>query len=354
MKELEKVTSKERVRIALSRNVPDRIPMSADFVPEAKKWLMDHFKTDDYYDMLVKLGCDMLVAGAGIGNSYYGKGQEYTCSWGCKWKYFSNETGSYTSIIEHPLANDDDGNKLAAYRTPDPNVDDVVIPLRDVISRYGQTHFICGFLACTIFEASWYLHGLDDTIIDMVERPDYVNTLFDKVTEYTHRAGLRFIDEGVDMIWLGDDVGMQDSMMMSPQIWREFLKPRLKMLIDEFKSKNPELLIAYHSCGYIMPIIEELIEIGVDVLNPIQPRAMDPAAVKKAFGDRLSFWGAIDIQETLPRGSVQEIRDEVLLRRNTIGEGGGYLMGPAHNVQADTSVENILALFAAARELAVY
>jgi uroporphyrinogen decarboxylase len=348
------MTSKERVKIAISRNIPDRIPMSADFVPEARKLLMDHFKTNDYFDMLVKLGCDMLVAGAGIGTSFYGEGEEYICPWGCKWKYFRNDTGSYTSRIEHPLADDYDGSKLAAYSIPDPDADNVVALLRDVISRYGKSHFICGFLACTIFEASWYLQGLQDTIMDMVERPDYVNTLFDKVMEYPRRAGLRFIDEGVDMIWLGDDVGMQHGMMISTDTWREFLKPRLKELIDVFKSKNPEILIAYHSCGYIIPIIDELIEIGVDVLNPIQPHAMDPAVIKKQFGDRLSFWGAIDIQNTLPNGSVQQIRDEVLLRRNTIGEGGGYIMGPAHNVQSDTSIENVLALFAAAKELAIY
>jgi len=349
------MTSKERTKIALSRKIPDRVPMCADFVPEVRKKLIEHFKAADYYEMLVKLGCDVLVAGAGIGASfYYSTDDEYVCPWGCTWKYFRNDTGSYTEIINHPLADDEDGKKLAAYRTPDPNSDEVIAPLRDVITRYGQTHYICGFLACTIFEASWYLHGLQDTITDMMERPEYVNALFDKVMDFSLQAGLRFIDEGVDMIWLGDDVGMQHGMMMSPNTWREFLKPRLKKLIDAFKAKNPDVLIAYHSCGYIMPIIDELIEVGVDVLNPIQPRSMDPAVVKKEFGDRLSFWAAIDIQETLPRGTIEQIRDEVLLRRKTIGEGGGYLMGPAHNVQSDTSVENILALFKAASELATY
>ena len=349
------MTSKERVKIALSRKkTPDRIPISADFVPESRKRLMEHFKTDDYYDMLVKLGSDMLVAGSGIGQSYYGQGEEYVCPWGCTFKYFRNQTGSYTEIIKHPLADDNDGKKLAKYRIPDPDADNVITPVRDIITCYGDTHFICAFIACSIFEAAWYLHGLEDTIIDMTERPDYVNALFDKVMEFPLRAGLRYIDEGVDMLWLGDDVGMQHGMMMSPDMWRKFLKPRLKKIIAAFKAKNPDVLIAYHSCGYIMPIIEDLIEIGLDVLNPIQPQAMDPAVVKKEFGDRLSFWGAIDVQKTLPLGTVQQIRDEVLLRRQTIGQGGGYLMSPAHNVQADTSNENILALFKAVAELTGY
>ena len=348
------MTSKERVKIALSRKTPDRIPICADFVPESKSRLMEHFKTDDYLDMLVKLGCDMLVAGSGIGFSFYGKGEEYVCPWGCTWKYFYNETGSYTEITKHPLADDPDGKKLARYQIPDPDADVVIQPVRDAIARYGDTHYICGFLACSIFEAAWYLHGLEDTIVDMYDRPDYINALLDKVMEFPLRAGLRYIDEGADMIWLGDDVGMQHSMMMSPDTWREFLKPRLKKIIAAYKAKNPDILVAYHSCGYILPIIEELIEIGLDVLNPIQPQALDPALVKELYGDRLSFWGAIDVQETLPRGTVQQIRDEVTLRHKTIGKNGGYLMGPAHNVQADTSNENILALFQAARELTGY
>ena len=348
------MTSKERVKIALAREMPDRIPITADFVPEAKKRLMKHFNTDDYYDMLVKLGNDVLVAGSGPGFSYYGEGEEYTCPWGIGFKYVRNNSGSYTEMVYHPLSDDPDGTKLAEYRIPDPDADDVVATMRDIIKRYGDSHFICGFLACSIFEAGWYLHGLQDTIMDMIARPDYVHALFDKVMDFPLRAGLRYIDEGADMIWLGDDVGMQHGMMMSPETWREFLKPRLKKIIDAYKAKNPDILVAYHSCGYIMPIIDELIEVGVDVLNPIQPLSMDPAVVKKEFGDRLSFWGAIDVQQTLPHGSIQDIRDEVALRRRTIGEGGGYLMCPAHNVQADTSNENILALFQANRELTGY
>ena len=348
------MTSKERVKIALARKIPDRIPITADFVPEARKRLMEHLKTDDYHDMLVKLGSDMLVAGAGVGFSFYGEGEEYTCPWGIGWKYFKNQTGSYTEIVKHPLGDDPDGEKLANYSIPDPNSDEAVAKVRDLVARYGDTHAICGFLACSIFEAGWYLHGLEDTIMDMVENPDYIHALFDKVMEFPLRAGLRYIDEGVDMIWLGDDVGMQYGMMMSPDTWREFLKPRLRKIISAYKAKKPDILVAYHSCGNIMPIIDELIEIGIDVLNPIQPLSMDPAVVKREFGDKLSFWGAIDVQETLPNGTVQDIRDEVLLRRKTIGEGGGYLMSPAHNVQADTSTENILALFEAVKELTGY
>lgn len=348
------MTSKERVRLALHREVPDRVPFYADFVPELKAKMLEYFHTDDYYEMCVRAGNDMLLCSAGIGNSYYGEQEEYVCPWGCRWKYFSNSEGRYTEIIDHPLADDEDGEKLAAYKIPDPQDDSLYEEMRRVVKKYGDTHFITGGVTCSIFEAAWYLHGLDDTVIDMSIHPDYADALFDKVMEFPLRAGLRFIEEGADMIWLGDDVGMQQTMLISPEMWRRFLKPRMARLIRAYKEKNPDILVAYHSCGYILPIIDELIEIGLDVLNPVQPLAMDPAVLKEKFGDRLSFWGAICIQKTLPQGSEQDIRDEVELRMRTIGKGGGYMVSPAHTVQADTSLENLLALYKAVRELGVY
>jgi uroporphyrinogen-III decarboxylase len=127
-------------------------------------------------------------------------------------------------------------------------------------------------------------------------------------------------------------------------MWRRFLKPRMANLISEIKSINPHLKVAYHSDGMIYPIIPELIEIGVDVLNPIQPACMDPARIKKEFGDRICFWGTIDEQNTLPFGTPEEVREEVLLRLKTIGKDGGLILGPTHNIQLDTPMENFWAM----------
>ena len=348
------MNARERVQTALSRHEPDRVPVFADYVPEVRNMLMEHFGTDDYHRMCVEIGNDMLMHGAGMGSSYYGPPEEYVCPWGCTFKYFSNSSGRYTEIIRHPLRDDLDGEKLRKYQIPDPDAPEVYLPLRELIKKYGRTHFLCGAVPCSVFEAAWYLHGLEETISDMVERPEYVEELFDKVMQFPLRAGEHMVEEGADMIWLGDDVGMQERMMMSPKMWRQMLKPRLAKLISAFKGKNKNVLVAYHSCGYIEPIIEDLIEIGLDVLNPIQPQAMDAAELKKKYGGRLSFWGSICIQKTLPYGSVEDIRNEVRLRMATIGRGGGLLLGPAHNVQSDTSLPNLLAFYDAARELGVY
>ncbi|MDR1796478.1 MAG: uroporphyrinogen decarboxylase family protein [Clostridiales Family XIII bacterium] len=348
------MNSKERVRTALRRREPDRMPVFANFVPEKKRELLAHFGTDDFYEMTIALGSDMVMAGGGIELSFYGPEEEYVCEWGCTWRYFQNRAGRYTEIVRHPLQDDPDGRKLEAFRIPDPVADKVAAPVRALVEKYGRDYFICQSLACSIFEAGWYLHGLEDTMMDMAANPDYAHALFDKTMQFPLQAGLRAIREGCDMVWLGDDVGMQDRMMMSPETWRTFLKPRLAAIIRAFHEENPEVLVAYHSCGYIEPIIEDLIEIGLDVLNPIQPLAMDPARIKEAYGDRLAFWGGICVQKTLPLGTEQDIRDEVALRMRTIGKGGGYLMSPAHNIQADTSLANILAFFRAAKELGIY
>jgi uroporphyrinogen-III decarboxylase len=149
---------------------------------------------------------------------------------------------------------------------------------------------------------------------------------------------------GVDMIWVGDDVGGQTGMMISPATWRRFLKPRLATFIAEIKALNPALKVAYHSDGTIYPIIPELIEIGVDILNPIQPACMDPEKVKREYGDRLSFWGSLDEQHTLPFGSPADVEQEVRTRLKTLGRQGGLILGPTHFVQLDTPLENFWAM----------
>jgi uroporphyrinogen-III decarboxylase len=149
---------------------------------------------------------------------------------------------------------------------------------------------------------------------------------------------------GVDMIWIGDDVGAQNAMLLSPSLWRMFLKPRMARFISTVKGINPALKVAYHSDGCIYPIVPDLIEVGVDVLNPVQPRSMDPVTLKRDYGDRLCFWGSIDEQGTLPFGTAADVRREVITRLATIGRRGGLIIGPTHHVQLDTPVENVQAL----------
>ena len=143
------------------------------------------------------------------------------------------------------------------------------------------------------------------------------------------------------MVWFGDDIAMQTGMMMSVDMWRTFFKSRLAHIFAECKKLNPNIKIAYHSCGQCTEILDDMIEIGLDVLNPIQPMAIDPFETKKRFGKRLALFGGLCVQHTMPYGSVEDVRNAVEKLTSEMGKGGGYILAPAHHIQADTSLDNI-------------
>ena len=206
----------------------------------------------------------------------------------------------------------------------------------------------------TLFETAWGLRGFEKLVEDMMIHHEFAECLFDEVARLSF-ATYRFLAEcGVDIVMLGDDAGMQDRMLMSPSMWREWLKPRYSELISSLKEIHPQILIFFHSDGYIEPIIPDLIEIGVDILEPVQPECMDPAKIKNQYGDRLAFWGTIGTQTTLPFCTPDEIKHTVKQRIETVGRNGGLLLAPTHKIQPDVPWENILAFFDALDEFGNY
>jgi uroporphyrinogen decarboxylase len=179
-----------------------------------------------------------------------------------------------------------------------------------------------------------------------------MNKLLDRVMEINVVTGKQLIRMGADILWAGDDFGMQHGMIMDPELWRIVFKPRIKLMFEEFRNVNPGIKLAWHSCGSIPEIIPDFIEIGLDILNPVQPQAkgMDPVSIKKKYGKDLVLFGGIDLQKLMPFGSPEKIKTEVRQICRILGRGGGYIMAPAHNIQPDTPVSNILALFEAVTE----
>ena len=208
----------------------------------------------------------------------------------------------------------------------------------------------------TIFEYAWNLVGLEKFLMDLAAGAGYVEPLLDMVLEFNLEVTRILIDLGVDVILTGDDFGTQGGMLLSPRLWRSRFKDRMRTVFAAIKERDPDVVVAYHSCGSIAPIVPDLIEIGLEVLNPIQPNAaaMDPAALKAAYGDRLAFFGGIDTQGVVPFGSADEVRAEVRRRIGELGCGGGYLLAPAHDIQPEVPTANVLALFEAAREYGSY
>jgi uroporphyrinogen decarboxylase len=356
------VKHRDRIQVALNHEEPDRCPMQVSFTPEFARRLRAELQLTgrsahnphgggNTYELERALDEDMLLSSVGWANSYYQEAGSYTDEWGIRWKSQAYETpfgvGAYTEIAGHPLADD---RAVARYRAPDPNRPELYREAEWLLKTFKDEYWIVGVTVTTIFECAWALRGYERLLSDFVLNPDLADCILEIPYRYHLAAAEQLVRMGVDMVWIGDDVGAQNGMLISPKHWRRFLKPRLANFIACLKRINPQVKVAYHSDGNILPIIPELIEIGLDVLNPVQPACMDPALLKEKFGDRLCFWGSLDEQHTLPFGSPEEVKNEVLQRLKTIGKGGGLILGPTHHVQLDTPMENFWAMINTIKE----
>jgi uroporphyrinogen decarboxylase len=206
----------------------------------------------------------------------------------------------------------------------------------------------------SIFESAWYLRGMDNLLADFVLNEDLAAALLDTLTERSIKQARAAGIAGVEFLGTGDDVGMQHRMIMSPDEWRKWLKPRFAKVLAAAKEHKPDMHIKYHSDGFIEPIIPDLIEIGVTILNPVQPECMDPVKLKEQYGDRLSFDGTIGIQTTMPFGTTDDVKREVKHMIETVGKGGGLIIAPTHVLEPEVPVENIKAFLEAVDEYGHY
>jgi len=358
------MNSKDRVLYSLNHQKTDRPPIFVSVTPQIGEVLNKYLSIKDvglvnsffanrisYTKALTELGNDCIcVAGCWPDDFTPFKDEKGTVTdeWGIKWR----STGTYDEMIEHPLAQVETVNDLDFFNFPDPLAKGRFDFAKQQIAKYGNDFVAIGEQECTVFELSWYLVGLEKFLMDLILRKPYVEPLLDRVMDINLKQASKLIELGVDIIWTGDDMGNQDAMMLAPEEWRKIFKPRMQHVFSSLKRINQDIKIAYHSCGAIRPIIPDLIEIGLDILNPLQPLAknMDAQLLKNDFGKHLSFFGGIDIQYLLPNGSVEEIKCSVREKKEILGENGGYILAPAHNIQPDTPLENILAFFEAAKE----
>jgi len=279
----------------------------------------------------------------------------YIDEWGTRWR--KSYTSYYFDPVEFPLASatiDD----IYRYCWPNPQDTSKVEGLKKGAINLRRS----GYAVCTtisgVFEQAWYLTGLERLLIEIRENPRFVEVLMDKVLEIQEGIYgnlLQEVGDYLDLIEIWEDISTQQGPLVSPNLYRKIIKPRTKELIQFIKQKT-KAKIALHSCGSVSWAIDDFIDIGVEVLNPIQVSAanMDTKMLKARYGDVLSFWGAIDTQRILPHGTPQEVEAEVKRRIDDLASGGGYIMASVHNIQPDVPPENIIAMFDACLKYGYY
>ena len=203
-----------------------------------------------------------------------------------------------------------------------------------------------------------YLRGFEDWFLDLAADKKLAGALFDAVTEQNTAMAEEMLKVGgdlADVVCTSDDLGFQTGPMVSPELYRELFKPRHKKFFDTVK-KNTSAFVHFHCCGSIYKLLDDFIELGVDVIHPVQIAAkdMDSSILAPEFGDRLSFWGGIDTQRVLPKGTTEEVKAEVRRRIRDFAPGGGFILGAVHDIQPDVPVENIIAMYEAGREYGRY
>ena len=365
------MNSRERVLRALRRDgLPDRVPLQFDL----SRPLLEAFsqKLDipigwqpNYYEDLkyrtsgneirVAMGSDCVLVGGGVPAGFEPEQTDDGCivnEFGMKMKMGL----AWYDVVEGPLEQAGSVQEVRDLPFPDPTDEARFEDARRYIDRYRGEYFIIGDVELTMFEMAWHMTGLQKFMTDMAMGEPYIEALLDRTMEFSIAIGRRLVELGVDGIWTGDDFGAQNGMMISPDMWRRLFKPRMAEVFRQFRAVNPDVVVMYHCDGAIAPILDDLIEIGLDVFNPVQPDVPghEPHELKARFGDRLSFWGAIDQQHLLPKGSPDEIDADVKAKIEALGSGGGYMVAPAHILQGDTPVENVEAFIEAVRRHGVY
>lgn len=382
------MTPRERIRTALRHQEPDRVPVDFVATPEvwakliaeigtgdatsdlddyaepAREAVLRHFQIDARvlsYDMFCAPPESSLKRGATV--DWWGSLDRSTPNrmwrqrhpdgtthdiWGAHRQKVSHEFGSYEEFASWPLQRAESIQDLASHPWPEPDWWDFT-PLPEIVHRLdADEHYHIRFRVGSVFEIAWQLRGMQEFLMDLALNPQIPHYIMSRLTdvyvENTRRV-LELAGDRLDIIYFYDDVATQNSLMISPETWRAQVRPFHARLVEVARSHNVPVM--YHCDGAVYPLIPELIDLGIDVLNPVQPDAknMDARRLKSEFGDRITFHGGIDIIKTLPRGTTTEVAAAVRDAVDVLGRDGGYILCSAHHIQPDTPLENISTMY---------
>lgn len=344
------MTGRERVRRALNHQTTDRIPiaMVCSGINEPARSEFDAYLRQTK-DVTLAEFLRRTIDIASVAPDYIGPSRkENEDVWGVVRKPVAHALGEYDEIYFYPLGEVETVADLDHHRWPDPDWFDYSVIPRKIDRLLGERERAVMVANGNIFESSWYMRGFEKFFMDLVLNPDLARGIATRVKEYYvefFRRILKAANGEIDLVFTADDLGGQQGLLMSRDMWEEFIKPHhaeLNQLIHSFDTR-----VIYHTDGAVMDVVDGLVEMGIDVLQALQFDAekMDPVTLKDGFGDRLCFEGGVSVQHTLPHLGPADVVAEVKHLISVLGAGGGYVLGPSHAIQSGTPPANIAALF---------
>ena len=339
------MTPRERVRSALNKQPVDRVPIFMWFHPQTTRKLAAMLEIPPSH-VAEAMGND--IRQTWVNNNYAMEGIVHESDgewhddwWGIRWV----KQYGFNQIERFPLAGAS-RDRVAAYQLPFDRFEDLLDLMLPVVRDRGEYWIGCDVSPC-VFEMYWRLRGMEDAMLDIGGDPELADQMLGRCADFSIVLGEAACDRNpLDWYWTGDDVGGQRGMMLSPHTWRALVKPHLARVFDVGRKRG--LPVAYHCCGALRPILADLVEMGLDVLNPVQCNCpgMDPLELKREFGSRIAFMGGVDTQQLLPNGSPTDVRRAThqLLDGMTAG-GGGYILAASHTISPETPDENIFAMY---------
>ena len=375
-----KLSRRKRVELALNHIEPDRVPLDLTITVKPYTNLLEYYNMQDdiWWDewghafpepeLLEVLDIDVLHLpfGKNANTDWNIHSKEFKDEWGCKKVRVEDSNGGFLfQMVDHPLAEAQSIKDIENYSWPSKDETRLENFEQYVRQLYNETDFALTMtFGGNIFERAHYLRGMDNFFIDLLIEPERAEAVMDKVLEINLHRNKQILEVlGKYLTYFrfqGEDLGSQEAPLISLGTFRDIVKPRLQLEWQsakrDFLKCNPNGKVSIHSCGAVFDFIPDFIEMGADILNPLQPNAkgMDTAQIKQSFGDKLCFHGAVDSQGVIAGGSVLDVIEEVKLRLSHLKDGGGYILSPSHNFQSDTTPEKIIAMYDAAREYGKY